>query len=131
LYYASNVTIQGSTITACNITVLNRTVVPFSIYIGYSSTVLLTNTFYGSTVVFSNTFSPTFSNSTTNWPFYMYLKNIGTSNQQISIISAGTTYYPGGPAGCNLFCATSNLTGNSPLTILYAGTSDVSTWKLY
>jgi hypothetical protein len=131
LYYASNVTFQGSTITASNITVTNVTQIPFPIIVGCNSMINLTSAYYASTFVFSNAFGPTFQNLISSYPFFVYLKNIGPTLQQISVYSGGTTYYIGGPAGCNLYSAATNVTGNSPLTILYAGSSTVSTWKLY
>jgi hypothetical protein len=131
MFYTSNVQIQDTQLITPTLATFNITTATYLPYtIGLISNIeLLTQRTYGNTYVFTSNFSPVFSNTASNFPFYVYVKNSTTSVIPIRVVSGGITYTTSGPAGCNLYPSTSNVTGNSALTILYASSS--TQWFLY
>ena len=126
LYYASNVFLSNTTLTTPSVTA-TTTYAPSTLYMVYS-TIVLSNALYGSTFALSN--EPTITFSTLTYPFYIYLKNVTTSNLIIRLSNtvSATTVIPSGPALSNLYPST-NPTGNAPQVILYG--SNAVTWNLY
>jgi hypothetical protein len=130
-FFSSNVLISGTTLTSPIVTVTSLAKLPYVLITGCNTTIPLTTLSYGTTYILSNvSFTPVFTYTTLNYPFYIYVKNSHTTNISISVSNIGVAnYFPTGPANCNLFAAASNWTRNSALVILYA--SNETSWFLY
>jgi hypothetical protein len=124
-YYATNVTMSNTTLTASNVTVTGVVNTTSRLMTGAAATITLFNSNYGSTYIISATnFLPIFGNGITTYPFYIFVKNTTASILPIAVSGSFAT----GPANCNLYPASSNFSGSGSLTILYGVSSTV--WYL-
>ena len=121
--YVSTVAGTGRSSSADNTTGLNAGFdTPYGIGINAAGVLYVVDT-YGQRI---RTVTPT-----TPYPFYVNVKNANSNTRQISVLNTTmqSTIYTTGPANCNLYPASTNLSGNSALSIVYA--SQYSSWNLY